>query len=68
MFGTATNMIALLEKNMAQWRTELMTGRQTLGIVNIRRGIFQGGSLSSLLFVVSLIPLSMVIEANKDWV
>ena len=53
---------------MAQWRTELMTGRQTLGIVNIRRGIFQGGSLSSLLFVVSLIPLSMVIEANKDWV
>lgn len=43
MFEAATNMIALLEKNMAQWRTELMTGRQTLGIVNIRRGIFQGG-------------------------
>ena len=43
MFGAETNMIALLQKNMAQWRTELMTGRQTLGIVNIRRGIFQGG-------------------------
>ena len=36
-------MIMLLEKSMAQWRTELMAGGQMLGIVNIRRGIFQVG-------------------------
>ena len=45
-----------------------MAGRHTLEIANIRRRIFQGDSLSPLLFVVSLIPLSMVIEAKKDWV
>ena len=50
---------------MAQWRMELMAGGQTLGIVNIRRGIFQGDSLSPLLFVVSLIPLSMVLRQIK---
>ena len=65
MFGAATNMIALLEKSMAHWRTELIVGGQTLGIVNIRRGIFQGDSLSPLLFVVSLITLSMVFRQMK---
>ena len=34
-----------------------------MGIVNIRRGIFQGDS--SLLFVVSLIPLSLVLRKMK---
>ena len=64
-FGAATNMTALLEKRMAQWRTELMAGEHALGIVNIRRGIFQGDSLSPLLFVVSLIPFSLVLRKMK---
>ena len=65
MFGAATNIIALLKKSMVQWRTELMAGGQTLGIVNVRRGIFQGDSSSPLLFVVSLISLSMVLRQMK---
>jgi len=35
------------------------------GTFNIRRGIFQGGSLSPLLFVVALVPLSMVLRQTK---
>ena len=42
---------------MAQWRTELMTGGQTLGVVNIRRGIFQGNRLSPLFLAVFLVPV-----------
>ena len=50
---------------MNQWKTELVAGGQTLGNVNIRRGIFQGDSLSPLLFVVALILLSMVLRQTK---
>ena len=69
MFGAAENIIALLEKSMNQWKTELVAGGQTLGNVNTRRGIFQGDSfpdsLSPLLFVVAQIPLSMVLRQTK---
>ena len=42
-----------------------MAGGQSLDIVNLRRGIFQGDSLSLLLFV-SRIPLSLVLRKIKD--
>ena len=31
---------------MVNWKTELTSCEETLGLVDIRRGIFQGGSLS----------------------
>ena len=42
----------LLGESMKSWRVELISGEENLGEVNIRRGIFQGDSLSPLLFVV----------------
>ena len=39
---------------MKSWQVELISGEENLGEVNIRRGIFQGDSLSPLLFVVSV--------------
>ena len=36
-----------------------------LGHVKIRRGIFQGNSLSPLLFVLVMIPLPMVLRQTK---
>ena len=65
MFGAAGNIIALLEKSMNNWETELTASGRTLGTVNIKRGIFQGDSLSPLLFIVALIPLSMVLRQVK---
>ena len=42
---------------MESWKTILMLGNEELDRVNIQRGIFQGDSLSPLLFVIGLIPL-----------
>ena len=36
-----------------------------LGEVEIKRGIFQGDSLSSLVFVLALIPLSLILRKTK---
>ena len=65
MFGVADNIISVLSKSMEYWRTELSSGGERIGEVNIRRGIFQGDSLSPLLFVMSLIPLSLVLRKVK---
>ena len=52
----------LLTESMKSWRVELASGEENLGEVNIRRGIFQGGSLSPLLFVVCLLPLTHILR------
>ena len=45
---------------MGGWKTQLMANGNELGEpVDIKRGIFQGDSLSPLLFVMIMIPLSM---------
>ena len=51
----AQNMVGLIQNNIKQWKTVLTAGGEALGEVHIRRGIFQGDSLSSILFVISLI-------------
>ena len=50
---------------MGQWQVELLANGNILGTVNVRRGILQGDSLSPLLFVVTLIPLSLVLREVK---
>ena len=50
---------------MQNWRTELTSCGHVLGRVTINRGIFQGDSLSPLLFVLCMIPLSMVLRRVK---
>ena len=46
-----------LSKSMESWQTILISGNEELARVNIQRGIFQGGILYLLLFVISLIHL-----------
>ena len=63
--GTGRN-IELLKRSMQSWRTVLFSGKNKLGKVNIRRGIFQGDSLSPLLFVVALIPVTIMLRTLKQ--
>ena len=50
---------------MKSWCVELTCGNNVLGNVNIRRGIFQGDSLLLLLFIISLIPVTMILNKTK---
>ena len=61
MFGIAVNVRQFLLSSM----TELTSCGQQLGVVNIKRGIFQGDSLSPLLFVLCMVPLSLVLRRSK---
>ena len=62
MCGAADNMSNFLSKIMESWQTILMSGNEELARVNIQRGIFQGDSLSPLMFVIGLIPLSQILR------
>ncbi|XP_068741787.1 uncharacterized protein [Montipora capricornis] len=56
------NLRNVLEKSMEQWKLSLMSNGEDLGEVNVKRGIFQGDSLSPLLFVLSMVPLSLILR------
>ena len=43
----------------------LCSGNSELGGVEINRTTFQGDSLSSLIFVLALIPLSLILRKAK---
>ena len=62
MFGIAGNVREFLQRSMVQWKLSLTSNGEELGDVDVKRGIFQGDSLSPLLFVLSLIPLSSVLK------
>ena len=46
-----TNVVEFSSRSMKGWKVELMSCGEFLGKVNISREIFQGDSLSLLLFV-----------------
>ena len=61
-FGVAVNVRSFVNASMKQWNTELTASNQRLGNVKISCGIFQGDSLSPLLFVLVMIPLTLVLK------
>ena len=65
LFGIADNVVSLLDQSMKTWKTELTSGNEVLGEVEIKRGIFQGDTLSPLLFVLAMIPLTLVLRKAK---
>ena len=63
--GVTVNVRSFVNASMKQWNTELTAGNQRLGNVKIRRGIFQGDSLSPLLFVLVMTLLTLVLRQTK---
>ena len=70
MFGIENNVQEFLNKSMKSWKLELNASGKTLGEVDSRRGIFQGDSLSPLLFVLCMEPLTWLLrraKAGYEW-
>ena len=65
LFGVASNVERLLKKSMEQWKTELTAYGKCLGSIAIKSGIFHGDSLSPLLFILCMIPLTMILRKAK---
>ena len=65
LFGVAENIKSLLVNSMEKWKVMLCSGNSELGDVEIKPDIFQGDSLSPLVFVLALIPLSLILRKAK---
>ena len=65
LYGVAENIKSLLVNNMEKWKVMLCSGNSEFGEVKIKRGIFQGDSLSPLVFVLTSIPLTLVLRKAK---
>ena len=61
LFGVAKNITTLLVNSMEKWRVMLCAGNS-----DIKLRIFQRDSLSPLVFVLAMIPLSLVLIKAKE--
>ena len=61
----ADNVSGFLINSMVGWSTTLTSNGENLGDVDINRGIFQGDSLSPLLFVMAMIPLTTLLRKES---
>ena len=51
--------------SIEKWKVMLCLENSELGEVEIKQGIFQGDSLSPLVFILALIPLSLILKKAK---
>ena len=65
LFGVADNIKSLLVNSMEKWKVMPCSGNSESGEVEIMQGIFQGNSFSTLVFVLALIPLSLILRKAK---
>ena len=62
IFGIAEKLRTLWQKSMQQWRLSLTANGEDLGEVNVKKEYFQGDGLSPLLFVLSVMPLPLILK------
>ena len=65
LFRVAENINSLLVNTKEKWKVMLCSGNSELGEVEIKHAIFQGDSLSPLVFVLALIPISLILRKVK---
>ncbi|CAH2018627.1 unnamed protein product [Acanthoscelides obtectus] len=72
LIGTSEKIIDLCKRLISLWSTTLLVSNKgeeiELGPIQIKRGIYQGDTLSPLLFVIAMVPLSTLLnEANLGY-
>jgi hypothetical protein len=66
--GIASNLVTFIANSMKTWKVSLQHCKDHICNIHIRRGIFQGDSLSPLLFIIALFPLSHILRnSNKGF-
>ena len=65
VLGVAENTKNFLVNSMNKWKLELTSNGVSLGNAEIKRDIFQGDSLSPLLFVLCMVSLSLILRKVK---
>ena len=65
VFEVAENTKNFLVNSMNKWKLELTSNGVSLGNAEIKRDIFQGDSLSPLLFVLCMVSLSLILRKVK---
>ena len=71
MLGIAENVRSFLEKSMKKWKLRLTSNGLDLSEIDVNRGIFQGDSVSPMIFIICMIPLSFILRKVKpsyEWV
>ena len=66
MFRISENVIQFLQRSMKQWRMSLTSNWEGTGEVSVKRGMFQGDSLSPLLFVLCMVLMWYVFYIKKS--
>lgn len=62
----AGNITSFLSNTMKHWKSTLSCNGSTLGTIDVNRGIFQGDSLSPLLFILAMLPLSYLLSRENS--
>ena len=69
-YKISTSIINFIENSIKEWKTDLKlyhaNGMNEIPNVQIKRGIFQGDSLSPLQFVLELDPLSRLLNKMQN--
>lgn len=65
LYRIHSSLTLFLQNSMSLWNTALFVNREFMADISIKCGIFQGDSISPLLFCLALNPLSEVIKTTK---
>ena len=62
MYKISHETTNFIEKAMKNWRVELRAGGKSLAETKIQREIFQGETLSPLVFIIATMPLNHILR------
>ena len=66
MYKISDEVINFIEKTMKTWKVGLTAGGRRLTEARVQRRIFQGNTLSPLLFILAMMPLNHILRKCTD--